>query len=738
MVKSYSGKIKEIFFLLVIIGAIVTIFSVSQINWAQNNRLIKLFSGFSGQKISFFDGVLFRGFAGGILGLLVGTLYLWLLMSALNKESAGKLTLLHAPIWLLWFYPLKIYSNGSFIFNQALLLIVPLIVYILAEKLFLAGYTAREFSLKYKSALLVSVFFSSTAGFFGPLQIFLANPNEFYFVLHKLILYLIPLFVVMTLIITRILLLFPVKSGLYLRAMGVIFALSLGFWLQGNVMVWNYGIIDNSKIQWGNYLLFGIIDSSVWIILIISIFIIKPELIKKYVPNISVFFILLQVIFTLLSVIKEPMNKDSKESGFRRFTVDENVEFNFSGNTNVIIFIIDESQADIFQEFIKNNPEYSKIFDGFTYFRNSLSTFPFTSPSVTSILTGDYYDNSIPLQKYIENAFLSHSIVKTLKENNFEVDQFPITPDSVYFDEKIVSNLKKRDSLSELIKEMAYLYDTGLYRYVPHFLKKYIYNDANWLLYWESKMLYTKSPFNKRKWPYSFTFSQDLVTFNPSIRFINDMVLQSQVISNKGIFKFYHIEGMHVPLRFDENFGLLADITYSRVHYSGQFKAMMKLAKMFLEQLKSLGVYDNTLIIIAGDHGSGRVPEMYNNPDNKSVNTGYNTPTFEFYKTRGIPLILAKRFNAKGDLKTSDAPVSLGDIPETIATELGITDRFPGRPIFQVNENEKRTRYYRAFDYENPPGPNFLNPMTEYEVNGNSWLDKSWKLTGRVFRPGKN
>jgi arylsulfatase A-like enzyme len=160
----------------------------------------------------------------------------------------------------------------------------------------------------------------------------------------------------------------------------------------------------------------------------------------------------------------------------------------------------------------------------------------------------------------------------------------------------------------------------------------------------------------------------------------------------------------------------------------------LKIAAMYLERLKQLKVYDNSLIFIVGDHGSGIADALLDpSPLGAKFNTGGPYPgSFEKFKAMGVPLVLVKRIDARGRMKTSDAPVCLGDIPQTVVEELGLDARFPGKSMFGVKEDEERERIYRAF-----VGPQedveYLAPLYEYSVNGFSWDDASWKETGNVY-----
>jgi hypothetical protein len=170
-----------------------------------------------------------------------------------------------------------------------------------------------------------------------------------------------------------------------------------------------------------------------------------------------------------------------------------------------------------------------------------------------------------------------------------------------------------------------------------------------------------------------------------------------------------------------------------------QGAGMLKIAATFLERLERLGVYDDSLVFIVGDHGSGVADAKINpTPYGDRLNKGGPYPgNFRSFKAAGIPLVLVKRMHARGALATSSSPVSLGDIPRTVVDELGLEAEFPGRSMFAVSESESRERIYRAFI-----GPQidveYLAPLLEYAVDGDSWDDTSWRETGNVYYAPKD
>jgi arylsulfatase A-like enzyme len=180
------------------------------------------------------------------------------------------------------------------------------------------------------------------------------------------------------------------------------------------------------------------------------------------------------------------------------------------------------------------------------------------------------------------------------------------------------------------------------------------------------------------------------------------------------------------------------DMPPDRASMQRQGTAVLKIVAILLERLRQLEVFHNSLIFVVGDHGSG-TPGTFINESllGESFNTrGPYKGNFRSFKAAGIPLILVKRIGASGEMRTSDAPVCLADIPQTVVEELGLEARFPGVSVFTVKEDEGRERIYRAF-----VGPQedveYLAPLYEYAVRGFSWDDTSWRETGNVYYPPK-
>jgi hypothetical protein len=415
--------------------------------------------------------------------------------------------------------------------------------------------------------------------------------------------------------------------------------------------------------------------------------------------------------------------------------------FVFSESRNVILVVLDTFQSDIFQDVVKDHPGLARAFAGFTYFRNALAGSDATSVSIPNMLTAANYDNSMPYLDFVRGAFLENSVPKVLRQYDFSVDLYPILPYSVYddFSGQAMAARRLIDGAA-FIREQAFLADLALFRDMPHFVKSLVYNRQRWLISGLVGRIQDAAR-EVRAGPSAseFTYAREIansaaaVTRNRDASFINRMLAGSRTRPGPGAFKLYHLNGMHLQLVLNEDleYGFMEPTREAMIR---QGIGELKIAATFLERLKRLGVYDNSLVFIVGDHGYGLTTASVNpTPAGALLNrTGPYRGLFRSFKSAGIPLILAKGMGDHGPLRTSDAPVTLGDIPETVVRELGLRAEFPGESLFEAREGEERERVYRAF-VGPQEGVDFMAPLYEYAVNGFSWDDASWRETGKVY-----
>ena len=557
-------------------------------------------------------------------------------------------------------------------------------------------------SLKEKifPSVAVSALLVLTAFVFAPSQVFLTNAREFnasYFeLLGYLFLIALPFFL-LALILTVFL---PRSLAIHQKIVALLLSLSLLIWLQGHILVWDYGLLTGGEIYFNTYFL--IFDGALWLGVIIFAYK-RSSFFYGHVKFISCVLVAVLISTSLFTYVQTYIPNSN------RYKVDRTNEFTFSEERNVIVLVLDAFQSDMFKKII-DDESYREIFNGFTYFRNSLAGFPSTYASIPNILTGQYYDNSVPFSDFLESAFVSdNSIPKVLTDEGLEVDCFM---GSMYLDKRVMSNVKERTGIES--RTIMNMYDASLFRYVPDFLKGYIYNDGKWFLKnIVPRKLIASSDADGMRIPVNtpwITFDKKSLTLE-DVAFINNMMTYSNTVDERYIFKFYHLNGCHDPYLLNEN------LEYEEMNgadrYERQAKATLKLTGLFLDELKRLEVFDNSMIVIIADHGvRGDI------------------------KCNAYPLFLVKKFNGQGQMTVSDAPVSLSDIPNTIFTELGLKGDFSGESIFNLTDADSRERRFLYHNWDGDWYKDHLPTLKEYTVSGHVLSGESWHYTGRKFIAG--
>jgi hypothetical protein len=560
---------------------------------------------------------------------------------------------------------------------------------------------------KILQALLVSGCLILFLCFFTPLDIFFNNSKEFTYRFSEIYLYLLLVSVPIIALLTLILILIP--KSVFERVVSLFLVIIILLWVQGNLFYKDYGPLDGSKINWDKWATLGYVEAIVWSTLIILAIIFSPY-IKKFINKVCIVILL-----TLISSLAiKYLGYSSLDS--RKVIFDESIKFDFSSDKNVILILLDEAQSDVFDEIISEHPEFKEKFSGFVYYPDTVAGFPFTETSVPNILTGTYYDNSVLFREYIEKAYLGNSIPKVLKENDFQVDLIPTYyDDTLLKSTTIASNVIKKGQITNFrqgLSDSLHLIDIATFRSVPHLLKRYVMNDNKWFL---SQFL----PPNKSKLSHLNWWSGD-DNFYGEFSKINDSV-------RVPVFKFFHLKGCHAPYSKDA-LGKYVPSTTTREAYKNFLIYNLKRLVSLLDELKSKGIYDRSLIYIFGDHGAGRYEELKINTELIEKNGYVNRCTIPHkIKARAIPLFMTKTFSSTGELKISSKPVSLADIPQMVFKDLNIKlDQQVGGFL----NNESASQHTRRYLFWNFP---YTDPLYEYSVKGNGWLDSSWTGPNRVY-----
>ncbi|MBP6085067.1 sulfatase-like hydrolase/transferase [Candidatus Gracilibacteria bacterium] len=552
------------------------------------------------------------------------------------------------------------------------------------------------------SALLTNVLFWTTTTFFIPLNLFLANRLEMTATLTTMIVEMMIITLVGIAAGTLITFFLPQKA--FSPILALLSVLGVLVWFKSNILVINYGVLDGQSINWNDYKLHGIADIILWITVII-LAIKFHKIVVKHIKLTAASLILIQAISFGISIYNSPTTIPVKGLDF-----DYKSQFALSTQSNVVLIILDTFQTNYFDYILKEYPEYKNDLPGFTYFPNATGGFTTTAPSVPLILTGQYYDNSQEILKFAESAFNSNSLPKFLKENNYETNIFPLAEGSIKneiltISPTIADNIKLETApaiFSTDNKTLELLYLTW-FRAAPQFLKP----DTDFLV--------------------QILAPQEHPT--DTLGFVKQFKHTIKADNIAPQFKFYHLWGLHSPLTTNEELSY-EEMSYNPLNYTRAAKGHLEMIKEFITALKNEHIYDQTMIVIVGDHGAGF-----------PIGTGSeNQDIAETIRARALPLFLVKPFYSDAPLLTKSTPVSLEDVYKTIASQIAPekTKDIPGLDVLDNNFPIDRERKY--FYYHGSLGVwvkrhNSLPEMRRYLINGHSWDPNAWKDTREIYAP---
>ncbi|HFC29669.1 MAG TPA: hypothetical protein ENJ44_01360, partial [Oceanospirillales bacterium] len=453
----------------------------------------------------------------------------------------------------------------------------------------------------------------TTLFYYIPSLVYFSNRKDFSDTFFVMILPVLAVVVIIAVIFWLILALIPHKIMKYFSA--ILLTAAVLLWLQGDYFVTNYGVLDGSKIYFEQFKQRGFYELAiVSVVFALSIF--MQKFINKQLPFIVLLIAIGQIGIVTYNAINEANDKKTSKQ------IDDEF-FNYSSKKNVILVILDAFGADYFEKIRQENPAVVDDLDGFVNYTDAISNYPVTHGSVPSLLTGKMVPDDVHYRHYLRHIVPKTDLPILLEKQGYLVSVisvytwFDVLYKKMYLTEPVIDNaiLKKYYAL--------YLYDMAIFRAVPHFLKRFIYNNGSWRL---SDTLANLSHIPSLR-PEKARFMLDLVT--------NKM---KKTTAQKR-FKMVHVVLPHPEYVYDENcdkIGSILNIPETKLMLE-QSKCAFKKLKQYLNKLKALNIYDSSLIVVVSDHGARVISD-------RSVN-GF--PSY-FAMAGSAALFMVKGINQKG------------------------------------------------------------------------------------------
>lgn len=553
------------------------------------------------------------------------------------------------------------------------------------------------------ASISVSVFIAATIFLFLPFTVYKGNINEFAVPFTSMLsIFLFPALIFIFLLIGMGFL-FP--KELHRRYISILFILAILSWFQGNILVWKYGLFDGRGIDWTISTWRGWVDGTLWIVLLVTAYVFYRK-IYKIARFASIALLSFQIILLAFTSFQQPEIWKMKSEGSRKVP---DAIFEFSSKQNVIHIILDAFQSDIFQEIIDEDINYNKKLEGFTFFKEAMSSFPYTFLSIPAILSGQTYKNDIPMRDFVNSLLNGKTIPNALYDNDYNVDLvhfLRLFKTGRYSSSYYVDDYEGNSQMYEL-RQATMMLDLVLFRCAPHFLKKIIYNQQSWMIQ-------------------PIFFQGDFIQLRPFVHleFLRHITENIKVNKRRPVYKFIHLMASHIPLVMNEDCTYAGKaLPYNRENIKIQSRCTLDRLIEALERIRSLGIYDSSLIIVHGDHG--------NKIAGKNRISEQQLGGVNLEKLIGVAstLMLIKLPHSNGPLRTSSAQVMLTDIPATISSVLNLKETFPGQSVFEIDSSRDRERRFYNHEWnQNTWRNSYFDKFTEYIIQGSVFEKDSWRL----------
>ena len=483
--------------------------------------------------------------------------------------------------------------------------------------------------------------------------------------------------------------------------------IAMGCYVQAMFMNQGLPTADGTSVPWQDYTMTTFTTAFVWIALITALILVSRKFARQtrmIATATAVALIAVQSV-GLASLIVDPDVLTGGKEETEPIACTEDGLFELSTESNVVVFVLDTYDTADLKNVLKVEPDLLQPFEDFTFFENSTGSMVPTRYAVPFLLTDVEPKKGQTFDDFLANRYGNASFLNDVYDTDYSIGLYS---DSLGMDYTLPAE-------KELAAQTVNLHPTSIRHVnvsgsIAILAKAALYRDMPWLL---------KPQF----WFYTDEMNNEMVSTVDSgddantLYQMNDAAYFEKLKESKlslvddgkaGAFRFIHLSGAHPPYTLDENGNNVGENGSS---FTQQAIGSMRIVNEYLEQMKELGVYDSSTIIVTADHGYWYIPPVL--PDLK---WGASSP-----------IMLVKPANESGErqpLAVSDMPVSHMDFHPTVIEAMEGDSAKYGETVFEVDDpNRKRIYYMTIADGSHDTG------IQEIEISGDALDFNNWKLT---------
>jgi hypothetical protein len=544
---------------------------------------------------------------------------------------------------------------------------------------------------------------------FGPHTIYSGNVQEFSAPFWSLVVHLLPMIAAIAGAFALIGLLLPRRLFEYYVV--ALVAVGITLWVQGNLMVGDYGVLNGQDIDWSGDAWRNRYELVVWVALPVLSVIFARKVFSTAVFA-SRILIALQIVFLAYTATQADPDARAKWEGAPEAI------FELSSKQNVFHFVLDGFQSDAFDDILKaERADMDRQYAGFTFFRNHMGAFPTTIVSIPAMLTGSVYRNQEPIKRFTAREFKRASIFRAMRDQGYQVDAIS----GLTYDKASATNYYRLPTpyvtYDAYVRFAAWqLADLAWFRHSPHALKPWVYNDQSWRL--QTRFGQSADTTGRRFMPVN------------GQAFLADYTARMRIAHDRPSYKYLHVGVPHWPVSVDADCEYIGARSLRRQNYTDQARCGVRRVGALLDKLRELGLYDSSLIVISSDHGVALPPEGFK--DDRDV---FGGPLSEISGS-ALALLVVKPPQATGPVRISEAPSTISDIPATIVDTMALKNPFRGVSALKLDEHTPRPRQFATYLWSSAEWQaDFFRYMDVFSVDGSVTDSRAWKTEEPIYAP---
>ena len=457
-----------------------------------------------------------------------------------------------------------------------------------------------------------------------------------------------------------------VRGKVFDIALLLVFSLGLCAYVQVMTMNGALPSADGRAVDWSGYMGISVVSALMWLAVLVGVLALghrKRLFARAGAAAVSVFLVLVQAVGVAGLFLAPPAQGADAlgdAAATEQVSVTQEGLFDVSSKNNVVVFVLDMFDTRQAQHLMDEYPESFAGLEDFTFFSNVTGSMIPTRYAVPFLLTGQLPEKGEAFSQYLSSRYSRSDFLGAVAEAGYSIGLYSDTLGLEYVsaeDARGLAGLTENLRVAEppqldAAGAVLTLWKCALYRDAPWPLKRFFWfytdevnngmvarEDADGSagtptgaegdsdkavggsagvidetvpddVAVEGGGVLDDAPASGSEEPVENAVGAgtDLRTLDSAAYTIDDARyyrdLRARGLSSDdqsaGAFRFIHLLGAHYPYSMDEN---AQDVGVDNSTQDAQSLGALHIVEEYLQQLKAIGAYDNTTVIVTADHG---------------------------------------------------------------------------------------------------------------------------------------